>query len=49
LAPKREVQAARAGAWAGVGSGRREILMLVVEVVVGMLLEVRLVREVLLS
>ena len=28
LAPKRDVQARRAGAWAGVGSGRREILML---------------------
>jgi hypothetical protein len=27
LAPKRVVQAWRAGAWAGVGSGRREILM----------------------
>ena len=27
LAPKRDVQARRAGAWAGVGSGRREISM----------------------
>ena len=34
MAPKREVQAARAGAWAGVGSGRREISMGVFVVVV---------------
>lgn len=36
--PKREVQAARAGAWAGVGSGRREIFREVVVVVVVVLL-----------
>ena len=43
--PKREVQAARAGAWAGVGSGRREIFRVVVVVSS----EVCLVMEVLLS